>query len=135
MPATTFRIERLPITHPDSRLLVEAVQAEYVARYGGRDESPVDPADFEDPLGQFFVGYLGDEPVAASASRWLVWILDGPAPKRPSAGRSSAGICSVVSVGASGASAATAATQTPRWRRPRRRRSAGVGSQARRRAA
>ena len=50
------RIERLPITHPDAQLLVEAVQEEYVARYGGRDESPVDPRDFEDPLGQFFVG-------------------------------------------------------------------------------
>lgn len=69
MPATTFRIERLPITHPDSRLLVEAVQEEYVARYGGRDESPVDPADFEDPLGQFFVGYLDDQPVATGAWR------------------------------------------------------------------
>ena len=33
------------------------------------------------------------EPVAASASRWLVWIFEGPAPKRPSAGRSAAGIC------------------------------------------
>jgi GNAT superfamily N-acetyltransferase len=32
-------------------LLVEAVQEEYVARYGGRDESPIDPADFEDPRG------------------------------------------------------------------------------------
>jgi GNAT superfamily N-acetyltransferase len=40
-PAATFRIERLPITHPDALLLVEAVQEEYVARYGGRDESPV----------------------------------------------------------------------------------------------
>ena len=31
-------------------------------------------------------------PVAASASRWLVWILEGPAPKRPSAGLRSSGI-------------------------------------------
>ena len=50
-------------------LLVEAVQEEYVARYGGRDESPIDPADFEDPLGQFFVGYLDGTPVATSAWR------------------------------------------------------------------
>ncbi len=35
---------------------------------------------------------INDEPVAASASRWLVWILEGPAPKRPSAGLRSAGI-------------------------------------------
>jgi len=63
------RIERLPITHPDAQLLVEAVQEEYVARYGGRDESPVDPRDFEDPLGQFFVGYLDGVPVATGAWR------------------------------------------------------------------
>ena len=35
---------------------------------------------------------ISSEPVAASASRWLVWIFEGPAPKRPSAGRRSAGI-------------------------------------------
>ena len=66
---TDLRIERVPITHPDAMLLVEAVQEEYVVRYGGRDESPIDPADFEDPRGQFFVGYLGDEPVATGAWR------------------------------------------------------------------
>jgi GNAT superfamily N-acetyltransferase len=66
---TAPRIARLPITHPDARLLVEAVQEEYVARYGGRDESPVDPRDFEDPLGQFFVGYLDGVPVATGAWR------------------------------------------------------------------
>jgi GNAT superfamily N-acetyltransferase len=64
-----LRVERLPITHPDARLLVEAVQEEYVARYGGRDESPVDPRDFEDPLGRFFVGYLDGSPVATGAWR------------------------------------------------------------------
>lgn len=66
---TALRIERLPITHPDAQLLVEAVQEEYVARYGGRDESPIDAADFEDPRGQFFVGYLGGVPVATGAWR------------------------------------------------------------------
>lgn len=69
MPDPTLRIERLPITHPDAQELVEAVQEEYVARYGGRDESPVDPRDFEDPLGRFFVGYLHGSPVATGAWR------------------------------------------------------------------
>ena len=69
MSDIAFRIERLPITHPDSQLLVEAVQEEYVVRYGGRDESPVAPADFEDPLGQFFVGYLDGQAVATGAWR------------------------------------------------------------------
>jgi len=64
-----LRIERAPITHPDAQSLIEAVQAEYVARYGGQDESPIDACDFEDPLGQFFVGYLDGAPVATGAWR------------------------------------------------------------------
>lgn len=62
-------IERLPITAPDSVLLVEQVQEEYVARYGGRDESPIDPHEFEDPTGMFFVGRLDAVPVVSGAWR------------------------------------------------------------------
>jgi GNAT superfamily N-acetyltransferase len=64
-----WRIERLPITHPDAALLVEEVQGEYVARYGGRDETPIDPTYFERPSGAFFVGYLDGRPVATGAWR------------------------------------------------------------------
>ena len=64
-----WRIERRPITHPDAALLVEEVQEEYVARYGGRDETPIDPAYFDDPGGAFFVGYLDERPVATGAWR------------------------------------------------------------------
>ncbi len=66
---TDLQVVRVPITHPDAQALVEAVQAEYVARYGGQDESPIDPADFEDPLGRFYVGYLDGTPVATGAWR------------------------------------------------------------------
>ncbi len=66
---TDLRFERVPITHPDAQALIEAVQAEYVVRYGGQDESPIDAAEFEDPLGQFFVGRLEDVPVAMGAWR------------------------------------------------------------------
>jgi GNAT superfamily N-acetyltransferase len=69
VPDSALLIERLPITHPDAQALVEAVQDEYVARYGGRDDSPVDPRDFEDPQGRFFVGYLDGSPVATGAWR------------------------------------------------------------------
>ena len=68
-PRADLVVRRVPITHPDALLLVEAVQEEYVARYGGRDESPIDPHDFEDPQGRFFVGYLDDVPVATGAWR------------------------------------------------------------------
>jgi GNAT superfamily N-acetyltransferase len=64
-----WRIERLPITHPDAALLVEEVQEEYVARYGGRDETPIDPSYFKEPAGAFFVGYLDVVPVVTGAWR------------------------------------------------------------------
>jgi GNAT superfamily N-acetyltransferase len=64
-----LRIERLPITHPDADRLVEEVQAEYVVRYGGRDDTPLDPTMFDPPRGAFFVGYLDDVPVATGALR------------------------------------------------------------------
>jgi GNAT superfamily N-acetyltransferase len=48
---------------------VEAVQQEYVARYGSRDETPLEPAYFEPPDGAFFVGYLDGRPVASGAWR------------------------------------------------------------------
>ncbi len=64
-----WRVERVSITHPDAALLVEEVQEEYVRRYGGRDQTPIDPAYFEEPLGAFFVGYLDDVAVATGAWR------------------------------------------------------------------
>jgi GNAT superfamily N-acetyltransferase len=64
-----LRIERVPYGHPDALLLVEEVQAEYVRRYGSRDDTPVDPTAFEPPGGSFFVGYASDLPVAMGAWR------------------------------------------------------------------
>ena len=64
-----WRVERVPITHPDAALLVEEVQEEYVRRYGGRDETPIDPTYFDEPMGAFFVGYRDDVPVATGAWR------------------------------------------------------------------
>lgn len=72
-PTAGLRIERVPYGHPDALLLVEEVQAEYVRRYGGRDETPLEPAMFDPPGGSFFVGYLSadgvDLPVATGAWR------------------------------------------------------------------
>ncbi|QCX28611.1 GNAT family N-acetyltransferase [Nocardioides jishulii] len=66
-----LRIERLPITHPDAARLVDEVQGEYVVRYGGQDESPVDPTEFLAPHGAFLVGYVDDVAVATAAWRWV----------------------------------------------------------------
>ncbi len=64
-----WRVERVPITHPDAALLVEDVQQEYVRRYGSRDETPIEPTYFDEPMGSFFIGYLDDVPVATGAWR------------------------------------------------------------------
>ncbi|HVK24321.1 MAG TPA: GNAT family N-acetyltransferase [Actinokineospora sp.] len=55
--------------HPDSRLLIDEVQAEYVIRYGSPDESPVDPAEFAPPLGRFYVGYVDGRPLVTGGWR------------------------------------------------------------------
>ena len=55
MSDLAFRIT--PFDAPESALLIEEVQAEYVERYGGPDEAPVDPSDFAPPHGVFVVGW------------------------------------------------------------------------------
>lgn len=67
--ASVQRIDRVGFGHPDAMLLIEAVQEEYVVRYGGRDDTPLDPLMFEPPSGSFFVGYAGDVPVVSGAWR------------------------------------------------------------------
>jgi GNAT superfamily N-acetyltransferase len=64
-----WQVVRVPITHPDAARLVDEVQQEYVERYGGPDETPLEPAYFEAPQGAFFVGYLDGVPVATGAWR------------------------------------------------------------------
>ena len=65
-----LRIEQLPITHPDAQLLVEAVQLEYVVRYGGRDRTPMRASELAPPWGAFYVGYRDDRPVMTGAWRF-----------------------------------------------------------------
>jgi GNAT superfamily N-acetyltransferase len=53
----------------DALSLIEQVQAEYVLRYGGPDESPVTPDEFAAPHGLFVVGYAGGKSVAMGGWR------------------------------------------------------------------
>jgi GNAT superfamily N-acetyltransferase len=64
-----LEIRRVGYGHPDALLLIEEVQQEYVERYGGRDETPLDPLMFEPPDGSFFVGYRDGAPVSTGAWR------------------------------------------------------------------
>jgi GNAT superfamily N-acetyltransferase len=62
-------IREVGYDHPDAQRLIAEVQAEYVWRYGGPDDSPVDPVQFQPPQGLFAVGYLDSEPVAMGGWR------------------------------------------------------------------
>ena len=62
-----IRVE--PYDGPVAQELIAAVQQEYVARYGGPDDSPVDRLDFTPPRGCFVVAYDGAEPVATGGLR------------------------------------------------------------------
>ena len=68
-PLAELDIRRVPYGQPDALRLIEEVQAEYVQRYGGRDDTPLEQAMFEPPAGSFFVGYLLGEAVATGAWR------------------------------------------------------------------
>lgn len=68
-PLPELTLRPVAYTHPDATALVERVQAEYVERYGGPDESPIDPSYFDPPAGLFLVGYLDGVPVATGAWR------------------------------------------------------------------
>ena len=59
------------VAYDDPRLevLVAEVQAEYVARYGGPDKTPIDPEAFVPPTGTFLLGLVQGEAVACGAYR------------------------------------------------------------------
>lgn len=64
-----LEVRRVGYGHADAMRLIDEVQAEYVARYGGPDETPLDPLMFEPPDGSFFVAYLDGAAVATGAWR------------------------------------------------------------------
>jgi len=57
------------IDAPDAQRLVDELQQEYVVRYGGPDETPVDPREFDPPGGVFLVAELGDTTVGCVGLR------------------------------------------------------------------
>lgn len=62
-------IVQVPITHPEALALIEEVQAEYVERYGGRDDTPLDSTVFDPPRGAFFLGRLDGRAAVTGAWR------------------------------------------------------------------
>jgi GNAT superfamily N-acetyltransferase len=68
-----WEVRREALDSPAARTLIAAVQQEYVHRYGGPDQTPLEPSEFAPPDGAFFVGYLDGAPVACGG-----WRRHGP---------------------------------------------------------
>ena len=69
VPAVTgLEVTAARLDDPEVAELVDQVQAEYVARYGGRDEAPTDPAEFAPPRGLFLLARL--DGVAVGCGGW-----------------------------------------------------------------
>ncbi len=61
----------VPFDSDLAAVLVAEVQQEYVRRYGGHDESPVDPDEFAAPHGTFFVARAGATVIGCAGMRRL----------------------------------------------------------------
>jgi GNAT superfamily N-acetyltransferase len=66
---TVARLRAVPYDDPVADHLIEAVQQEYVERYGGRDAAAVEPAEFLLPAGLFLVAEVGGVPAGSGAWR------------------------------------------------------------------
>jgi len=60
MTTSTPRLARVRFTDEATQAMVAEVQQEYVRRYGGPDETPIEPGVFEPPLGAFFLAHDAD---------------------------------------------------------------------------
>jgi GNAT superfamily N-acetyltransferase len=73
-------LRALSYEDPVAQYLVERVQQEYVARYGGRDAALVDAGDFRPPSGLFVVAEVDGVPAGCGA--WRVFPPGGVEVKR-----------------------------------------------------
>ncbi len=69
MTGVTFTLETVRYDSPEAHVLIEELQEEYVIRYGGRDETPVDPDDFAPPRGTFLLAHRDGEVVGCAGMR------------------------------------------------------------------
>ena len=69
MTDVTFTLEQVRYDAPKAQMLIEELQDEYVIRYGGRDETPVDPEDFAAPRGTFLLAHRDSELVGCAGMR------------------------------------------------------------------
>jgi GNAT superfamily N-acetyltransferase len=74
-------ISREPFDSPTAQDLIAQAQQEYIVRYGGPDQTLVDPAEFAPPRGEFLI--LRAEGAAQACGGWRGHLLPGAA--RPDA--------------------------------------------------
>lgn len=68
-PAAAWSVQQVAFTDERVQALVAEVQDYYVQIYGGPDDSPVDPAEFDQPRGRFVLALVGGSPVAMGGWR------------------------------------------------------------------
>jgi GNAT superfamily N-acetyltransferase len=69
--AVSLVVEPARLDDPAALELTELVQGEYVVRYGGRDQAPINVAEFLPPKGLFLVARLDGVPAACGGWRAL----------------------------------------------------------------
>ena len=67
----TVEIAPARLDDPASLELIELIQGEYVVRYGGRDQAPIDVAEFLPPKGLFLVATIDGVPAGCGGWRDL----------------------------------------------------------------
>jgi GNAT superfamily N-acetyltransferase len=69
VPAPVLDVRPARYDDPVPARLIADLQQEFVVRYGGPDETPVDPDEFAPPRGAFLVARAGGEPVGCGGWR------------------------------------------------------------------
>jgi GNAT superfamily N-acetyltransferase len=69
--AVTLGIAPARLDDPAALELIELVQGEYVVRYGGRDDAPIDVDEFLPPKGLFLVAWVDGVPAGCGGWRDL----------------------------------------------------------------
>jgi GNAT superfamily N-acetyltransferase len=69
--AVRVRIEPARLDDPAVKDLIELIQGEYVIRYGGPDDAPIDPAEFAPPEGTFLLATIDGAPAGCGGWRSL----------------------------------------------------------------
>ena len=67
--AAAWSVQQVAFTDVRVQALVAEVQDYYRQIYGGPDDSPVDPTEFDEPGGRFLLELVGDSPVAMGGWR------------------------------------------------------------------